>query len=113
MGLLPYNPYQFVPFPTRVPRAPLGRFVGHDRTSSHLLTGKLVCQLNVRTPVLVIARDGRQPVKLLASSLRGMLRSVAEIVGQGCGSFIGKDGLSWEDKKPGRTYTTSGGQFPN
>src|SRR5579883_934594 len=113
MGLPEYNPYQFVPFPTKVPRAPLGRFMGHDRVSSlPLLSGKLVCQLNVRTSVLAIARDDRQPTKLPASSLRGMLRSVAEIVGQGCGSFIGKDGLSWEDKKPGRTFRTTG-EYPD
>ena len=114
MGLPPYNPYQFVPFPTQVPRAPLRATGGHDREGARgLFSGKLVCQLNLLTPVLVIARDGQKPTKLPASSLRGMLRAVAEIAGRGCGSSIGKDGLDWVDKKSSEEFRTSGARFPN
>lgn len=87
-----WNPYRMVPVrpqaPTRTPPQTHERFSG--------LSGRLSCRLENLTPLLV-GRDGqprrfierdRRPV-IPGTSLKGAIRSLAEIVGNGC-AVLGK-----------------------
>ena len=90
------NPYQFVPFPKEVPRAPIPVQTGHGRTGAQgFFSGELKCTMfqETKTPILVVTRGAQckvAPMALPATSLRGMARSTAEMIGQGCGSHIGE-----------------------
>jgi len=121
MSLPESNPYQFIPFPSQVPRYAIPRFAGHDRQSSILLSGTLKCTIHQEeeTPIMAVTRLGEGAPQILpSSSLRGMIRSVVEIAGQGCGSFIGGKNLVFEDTKgqgPGRpkiVHRIRGSRFP-
>src|ERR1017187_59380 len=91
MGLPPFNPYQFVPFSETVPRSPMIWLAGHDRTGSKFFeSGRVICEMRLETPILVANADA-PPKGLPAASLRGMVRTVAEMAGQGCASFIGEE----------------------
>jgi len=93
MSLPEWNPYQFVPFADSVPRAPIAPVAGHDRTgATGYHSGRIVCYMHAETPVLVLDRGRGQPRRLPASGLKGMVRAVAEIAGQGCGNLLDKHG---------------------
>jgi len=84
------HPFAFVPFPTNLPRQDWqGHASGHERISAHLLSGSLQCVLTVVTPLCLKARftscqaDGLPPI-LPASSLKGLFRNAAEMLGYGC-----------------------------
>ncbi len=105
-------PYNFIPLPEKVVPAPLP-LPTHDRFYRELLTGWIECTLDTCSPVYIrgmlteaqwrafgqtdnehlhdeekkakaafFAKDGNAPV-LPGSSLRGMLRTLVEIVGYG------------------------------
>jgi hypothetical protein len=93
---------------------------GHDRTGAKgLYTGTLRCEIAPETPILMLSRDGRAPSQLPASSLRGMVRAVTEIAGQGCGGFIGNPEMKFRDSKGGGAGRppvvswTEGARFPH
>jgi RAMP superfamily len=117
MSLPESNPYQFIPFPKQVPRYAIPASAGHDRQGANLFSGRLECTIRQETPIMALTRGGEEPPEALpSSSLRGMIRSVAEIAGQGCGSFID---LEIEDKKgqgrglPQKVHRIRGSRFPN
>jgi CRISPR/Cas system CSM-associated protein Csm3 (group 7 of RAMP superfamily) len=69
--------------------------------------------MRLETPILV-ANAATEPHGLPAASLRGMVRTVAEIAGQGCASFIGEDGTGWlKDKRDGVVSRTVGAHTAN
>ena len=112
------NPYQFIPFPLDVPRAAIPAAAGHGQTGAKgFHTGRLTCTIHQETPILAITRGDSidtPPAELPASGLRGMIRSVAEIAGQGCGAFIGKNGdLVFNEKGRGQRYRIEGARFPD
>lgn len=111
-------PYNFIPLPEKVVPAPLLPLPAHDRYAEDLLTGWIECTLDTCSPVYIrgmlteaqwrafgqtdnehlhdeekkakaafFAKDGNAPV-LPGSSLRGMLRTLVEIVGYGRMRFV-------------------------
>lgn len=100
MSLPPFNPYQFVPFSASVPRFKLIWLAGHDRSGSRFFeSGRIKCEMTLETPILVVDRKKGAPEGLPSSSLRGMVRAVAEVVGEGCGSLIGDNDGSFKDQR--------------
>ena len=84
-----YNPYRLVQQPGDRPER---KYEPDLRTLNGYL-GKLICRLDVYTPLEVNyaanERFNKNP-KIPGSSLKGMLRSIAEFVGGGCMSIRGQ-----------------------
>ncbi len=86
-----WNPYRFVPMPNGSPGRQPPRY--HHRLDG--TSGVLVCRLEARTALLLASQTGGNDVRTFwtnrarvptipGTSIKGMLRSVAEIVGHGC-----------------------------
>ncbi len=127
------NPYQFIRFRSPVNRTALSAQAGNDRTATDRLTGRVAFTVEPKPniPILSIVRRGIEPCNLPAASLRGMVRSAAEILAPGCGAHIGlvkrlKGGsptwrgrevapdneLAFGDTRLGAVYWTVGATFP-
>jgi CspA family cold shock protein len=94
------NPYEFVPLEEAIDR-------GYDaqpqnRISGELLSGRIRCKLETETPIFIhgigqqqgrsrdFYQDSEGPL-IPATSLKGAIRSIAEIVGNCCLSTVPKD----------------------
>jgi CspA family cold shock protein len=94
------NPYDFVPLEEAIDRGYEAQ--PQDRISPDLLTGTIRCQLETETPLFIhgvgqqngpirgFYSDGDGPL-IPATSLKGAIRSIAEIVGNCCLSTLPAD----------------------
>jgi CRISPR/Cas system CSM-associated protein Csm3 (group 7 of RAMP superfamily) len=89
------NPYNFVPFPNGITRNKMTNY--HGRLNPSSISGYMECELETKTKICIKGsdgnpfwKDGEQPI-IPGSSIRGMIRTVCEVIGGGCGYKIEKD----------------------
>jgi CRISPR/Cas system CSM-associated protein Csm3 (group 7 of RAMP superfamily) len=85
------NPYHFIPFSNQ----PVQRnrtYSGHDQIKIN--SGSINCYLATLTPFIIRSikwnPGAENNIVIPGTSIRGMLRAFCDIVGEGCGSFIGE-----------------------
>jgi CRISPR/Cas system CSM-associated protein Csm3 (group 7 of RAMP superfamily) len=109
-----WNPYRWV----TVHSQPIEHAVPHYHHASNGLSGRLRCELEALTPLLigdghgefVRHRHDRQPY-IPATSLKGALRSLAEVVGNAAAPFPNQPTDPWHGLDRARTDTAVGPQF--
>lgn len=104
------NPYNFVPFPDQITRNKITN--NHHRLNA--LNGYIECKLELKTKTCIKSlwtKDTKpESLYIPGSSIRGMIRTVCDVVGGGCGNKIEKD---YKTKIKGIDYIVNDCKFAN
>ena len=91
------NPYDFVPFPNTINRVIIANANKHGKFNPSLLSGYMECELETKTKMCIKGPNNDsfwkedQPPVIPGTSIRGMIRTVCDVIGGGCGNKIEKN----------------------
>lgn len=113
------NPYDFVPFANQINRDPIVN--KHDKFKASSISGYINCKLVVKTETCIKGPNNNpfwrvnqkaNTVFIPGTSIRGMVRTVCDTIGSGCGSMI-KDSFGPYKKSYNEKYEVVNCKFGN